>query len=94
MTNRTFGYWLWGVTLGAAGAVAAILFFLACASPTPSLSPAELAIVAMAAECEKVINREIAARETCPEAELAIRANKACAVAFPAGINLDCKEHR
>lgn len=85
--------WLgWFLTLCGSAILAYV--FCGCAKPPPPLTPAELAIVAMAAECEKVINREIAARDTCPEAELAIRANKACAVAFPAGINLDCKEHR
>ncbi len=86
--------WLVGLIATLVGAALLVFNLTGCSKPPPPLSPAELAIVAAAAECEKVIHREIASRDTCPEAELAIRASRACAISFPAGISLDCKEHR
>lgn len=85
--------WLgWFLTLCGGAAIAYV--FCGCSKQPPPLSPAELAIVAMAAECEKVIHREIAVHDDCPGAQLAINSERVCAAAFPKGVNLDCPEYR
>lgn len=62
----------------------------------PALTPAEVAIVAAAAECDRVIEREIAKvkPDECPKAQLAVDADRVCAIAFPKGVSLDCPEFR
>lgn len=67
-----------------------------CAKSAPPLSPAEIAIVSAALECDRVVEREIAKvkPDECPKAQLAINTDRVCAIAFPMGIDLGCPEFR
>lgn len=84
--------WLgWFLTLCGSAVIA--YMFCGCAHP-PILTPAEVATLAASAECDKAIDKEIAAHEECPAAQLAINGHRACQIAYPKGLSLDCPEFR